>query len=384
MRIRFAIWTLPVLAVALARAQNAFDPEKVSDEQARKHWEYLTESERDDCVAQFEAQIAYQGTFQLALITYARSLEERDTSFLSDATEIPFFDPATHAPAQPIARTRLDPDSAAAKKELARIFKGVTPRKLRVAWRYDWGRREVVRELDSGARERTFENALAGFAPGHDLALALVERALDDGSQQKTLAAFAHAYTDRAGTVFPGITLYDAWSSGQELEMPDVDVLGVVHEVLGEWKRWIAPVPEPQHRALYDTVGELFHPAQRHRGLRQAIAWTYLEGSAILHGPYPVCIERFHGLWEASASTPSELAKILPSPAGWNDFLASADANLDRTAGLRAAAQRRRATLDADSRAVRNFFLRILAEAGAFERTARPAPKPSKPASGGK
>ena len=42
---------------------------------------------------------------------------------------------------------------------------------------------------------------------------------------------------------------------------------------------------------------------------------------------------------------------------------------------LRAAAQSRRATLAANERALREHFLRILSEHGAFTRTARPETK---------
>ena len=45
--------------------------------------------------------------------------------------------------------------------------------------------------------------------------------------ERSALAAFGPAYTDRNGNVYPGVTLYDAWASGPEIEMPDVDVLGV-------------------------------------------------------------------------------------------------------------------------------------------------------------
>ncbi|MCC7013789.1 MAG: hypothetical protein IT454_14625 [Planctomycetes bacterium] len=374
-----------VLLASTSLAQSGFDPDALDDELAHKHWGYLSSEEQADCWARFEGEVPYLGTYQLELIRYARALEERDLGYLPLDEPAPYFDPAEHAPAQPIARQRLEFDAPQAQRERQRIYKSVPARGLISAWRYDWGRREVLRTGELEDVQRGFANALAGFAPGHDLALALVERALDDGSQQRTLAAFGHAYTDRVGTVFPGITLYDAWASGQDLEMPDVDVLGVVHDVLGIRDKWSAPVPTSKQRELYEQVGELFHPAQRHRGLRQALAWTYLEGAPPLSAPYPVCIDRFHALWESTKATPSEAAKLLPKFEQWSEFLAEWDTRFNSDESLHAAALVRRRQLKADARAVRSFFLRIMSDAGAFERRALPAPKPpKKPATGAK
>ena len=83
---------------------------------------------------------------------------------------------------------------------------------------------------------------------------------MDDGSMKSVMTAFSHAYADRQGNAFPGITLYDAWSSGAEMEMPDVECLGIVHDLLDDWKTWKAPVRKQE--SLYDAIGELFVKAR--------------------------------------------------------------------------------------------------------------------------
>src|SRR5262249_29966935 len=145
----------------------------------------------------------------------------------------------------------------------------------------------------------------------------------DDGSQQKTLAAFLHAYTDREGGVYPGVTLYDAWASGAEIEMPDVDCLGIVHSVLDDWKTWRAPVPATKHEALYDRIGKIFVDAHRHRSLRRALATVFLEGSPALRDGFVDSVGNFHALWEDCGSTPAELAKRLPKPKDRTEFLSA-------------------------------------------------------------
>ena len=165
---------------------------------------------------------------------------------------------------------RRSPEAGRASEEdLRRRFRSA---RLDRGLGYDYATREVRHTRDVKDPERIFKNGLAGCAPDLDLCAALVERMLDDGSQQKTLAAFAHAYTDRDGRVYPGVTLYDAWSSGVEIEMPDVDTLGIVHTLLDDWKTWKAPVDASQHDKLYAKIGELYRALHRLQGLRHALA----------------------------------------------------------------------------------------------------------------
>ena len=131
------------------------------------------------------------------------------------------------------------------------------------AWAYDWGSGTILRRARGDTPERAFELALRGLPPETDLVQALVERALDDGSLRSTHAAFGRAYTDRTGLVYPGITLYDAWKSGAEIEMPDVDCLGIVNTVLDDWTTWTSIVPGNRQAALYARIAELFQPAHR-------------------------------------------------------------------------------------------------------------------------
>ena len=137
---------------------------------------------------------------------------------------------ATHAPAQPIPRKSLAADSRRVKKKREEFFFRVPDRKLDSAWVYDYAARELRRTQELDDPDRIFRNGLAGFPPDLDLAEALVEMALDDGAEQDKARAFGHAYTDRTGNVFTGLTLYDAWASGSNMEMPDIDNLGILHD----------------------------------------------------------------------------------------------------------------------------------------------------------
>jgi hypothetical protein len=353
-------------------------PAAPDDARLRQAWSYLTDAEQDDALARFEAETPQLDTFQNKLLRFALALEERDHSFLPRESEIPFFDPARHAPAQPIPRHRLALNAPSALRERERMLGKGSNSKLRPAWRYDWSAGDVVRCAVDDARARAFESALAGLPPDVDLAEALVERALDGGAHRREFAAFGHAYTNRTGDVFPGITLYDAWSSGAEMEMPDIDVLGVVHELRDEWKKWIAPVPPSEQDDAYKAVADLFVPIHAYRGVRTALARTYLSGSVELRDGYANHIDRLHALWDAHASTPNAVAALVPDSQGVAEFVANWALQVEEHPELRQAGAVRHAQLDRDRADVREFFAEILKDCGALERTAKPAPRESK------
>jgi hypothetical protein len=367
------------LRAACACASQAGSAKKIPDEAAiRRAWSFLSAAEQEDALEEYEARAEYAESFTSRLVKFALTLDERDCGLLPSAPPTRYFDPQTHAPAQPILRRALDLDSEAASSATRRILGKLHKRRLALACRYDYAERDVVKLADPDPLARRFENALAGALPLQDYAEALVERALDNGAQYKTLAAFAHAYTDRDGNVYPGITLYDAWGSGAEIEMPDVDVLGVVHTVLDEWKKWKAPVPASQHKPLYDRVGKLFQDARRHRSLRAAYARCYLGGAGELEPLYSVCAERMHFAWDELRSEPSALLKTLPVPDKWNEHLATLEKNMLKAKDGRARAVARIETLAADAAQLRAAWVEILASRGAFERTAKAPSSPGK------
>ncbi|HVS18774.1 MAG TPA: hypothetical protein VMT18_09260 [Planctomycetota bacterium] len=371
-----------LLAWALAAAPLSAAPQGPDDARLRQAWGYLNEEEQDDVASWFRAEVEHLGTFQNTLLAAALALDPRDPGLFPEAPPIAWFDPEVHAPKQPIVRRVLDAGDARVASTRASFRAAAPAPDVPSAWRYDWGLRQVVRSGDFQSAQHVFDGALAGFAPRVDLAQALIECALDDGAQQGVMAAFGHAYTDRAGWVYPGLTLWDAWSSGTEFEMPDVDVLGLVATISGKKPRWKAPVPESQHDELYATVGEWFAEARAARALREACARTYFVGSAALPAAWTPHVLRLHGLWEEHQSDAPALATELSKARDPADVLPKWAKRFDKDSKRNEKARTRLATLDWDRRQVRGLLVRILEEYGAMERTSKPKPKPEAPAGG--
>ncbi len=382
----------------------------------RAAWERLEPGAKREVVEWFRYEIGQKGTSQGALVARILDESETDPGLVVTAAAHPFFDPEEHAPKQPIVRRPLDLDDPRVERMRAELFPPVASGvgRLTSAWRYDWGARALVRigledeapepepepepsksrrsrskkkapkepetppapEPDPQALERELEresdrlfaNALSGYVPDVDLARALVLQRLDQGDEQEALAAFAHAYTDRSGNVYTGITLYDAWSSGKRIEMPDVDALGIVHTLLDEWRRWKAPVPERKHDSLYERIEELFVPAHRYRELREAVADAYFIGVPPPRGGYGPNNERFHALWGEHDSDVDALAELLPEAKDWEKWNRDLVSRSIREPDLMNRGKQRSQLLQRDAETVRATLAWVLQEFGALEK----------------
>jgi len=342
--------------------------EDPSDVELTKLWRGLAAGDRSEIGLWFRSECDGLRNLQAELVrSVFFSLDVPRYEWPVAPADPPLYDAREHAPAQPIERHFVDDDSAVARRWRERVAARGRHR-LRPAWRYDYGARSVVLDGDRADLDRLFENALAGYLPEQDLAEALVERALDDGSQQKVLAAFAHAYADRAGNAYRDVTLYDAWGSGEEIEMPDVECLGIVHDVLGDWKKWKAPVDPSQHKKLYGRIGELFAAARRHRGLRTALARTFASAEPVLADGYDASLATLHALWVGAENDPARLAPKLPDPDDWLSWLEQRGKELTRERELGNAVQERRRVLAANAAEVRARLVWVMREYGALGR----------------
>ena len=359
---------LPHLLLACAPLLPALHPQEgPTDEEVQRAWDALDVEVKHEIAEWFRQEAKWLGTFQQGLVDFVLESQEQDSGLWPIAEAAPWYDPAIHAPGQPIRRKALLESSPRVEKRRKEFFFRVPERRLDSAWIYHYPSGELRRTQRLDDPDRLFRNALRGFPPDLDLAEALVEQQLDGGEQRKTLTAFDHAYTDRTGHVYTGLTLYDAWASASNMEMPDVDILGVYHDLTDDWRRYVAPVPTSKHDALYEKIGELFAKAHHYRGLRHAMARCFLTGYPALRDGYDANRDRFHSLWNDLDSTPDKMAKKLPDAKKWQRFLESWVKKVDRSKKLRESGERRRDTLHHDGLRVRAKLIEVLRAAGALE-----------------
>lgn len=312
-------------------------------------------------VAELERRLAELDTQQLR---WLRALTAGAPAEVPQAADAPFFDPKTHAPAQPIARKRLSGADARVKR-LLKDLRPADPRAPLLVYDYDWASAQVVRRGNARDPEVVFHNALLGLPPGADLARALVLSALDHPEERKLQAAFAHAYTDREGNVYP-LSLYELWATGETIEMPDVDTLGILHDVKNEWNRWVAPVPGTQHEALYKVLGELYSACRSSREMRLSLAELYLAPAMTPRKGYESLAFNLQAAWSEHDSDPVRLAASLPAGKEIEAYRAALVERCKQDYALYAKGRRRAALLRQDALELRKALGAAL-EAAAVE-----------------
>ena len=354
-----AVWVAALQEeAATASAQTA--PAPLSNEVLRAAWAKLDAAGQREAAEWFRQEARALPIFQNTLIAYAKGRLEKDPYDWPKPQADPVFDPKTHAPAQPIARVPAATESKAYQRQWTRLLAFRKDRRLRSAWSYDYVARTVERVGDPRDPAHLFENGIQGFAPDLDLVEALTQMALDDGALQAVHAAFGHTYAIRSGQCFPGITLYDAWSSGQKIEMPDVECLGLLHILLDDWKSFTAPVPGNRQKPLYQKIEELFLPIYRARSLQTALARSYLIAAPKLDDGYAGTETFLHHRWELASSDPAKLQGELPAAKKWESWMKQGQKKLRRDEAALALAQGRQQHLAYGEAQVRLVWERVL------------------------
>ncbi len=221
-----------------------------------------------------------------------------------------------------------DPAHAAVRKRMPRVpFLDDLRREVV----YDWqsGRVEKCPPLEYGDR---FANWIHGYAPATDHAIASILATLDRDPRQRKLAAwFGHTYCDLNGRAYQDVTLYEAWFSGQQVDVPDIDAIPFARDVLGQ-RNVHGPLGGPPRDALYEAIRKAALEHRRYRTALEAAAAAFVAADPELPADYGRLVPRFHLLWANHDDDPKALATLLASSSR-DELLRSADDAVRATDG---------------------------------------------------
>jgi hypothetical protein len=323
---------LPLVVACLVSAQEpaavAPDPTPEQLEDAWASFENALPEIQVGIVTAIAARLDSGGNPTLAplLALRTRALQELD---LKPARPREYYDPKVYADRE-FARGRVrrepaDPASldAAEKRGSYRPWENEPPFAARIRWSF--GRDQA--EDAGGAPDplHQLQDFLNGYPPGTDAIVAWLLMKFDFDAKRNAVADhFDHIYCDLNGKAYPEITIYDAFSSGSTLDMPDVDVIAYYRRILKD-QSWISPIPPSAQAKLYAKVSDGFLEWFQYRVWIEAAANLYVRPTAPLRETHEGLRGRLVPLFAACEGDVTKIAKRLADSKTRDAFLDAMD-----------------------------------------------------------
>lgn len=289
-------------SVAHARAQDAATAASL-----RKRFDALPEATQPTALADALRRI---GELQDPTLLRVEAYGDPAASFPAQKERV-HHSTAEFAPVAP-SRKRIAEDDPRNKKvrsdfPTVRLLRDLVPQ---VA--YDWLHGEAATVPTPISTRERFFNLCAGYPPAADRAVAKLLAVLDRDADQRDIASWSeHAYADRDGRVFDGVTLYEAWYSGRVVEVPDVDAIAFARRILVT-DSFVSPIPEGLRRdRLYDQIRATLKRHREYRTLCESAAAAFVAAEPELDPTYQPLVDRMQLLWSEHGNDPASFAKKL-------------------------------------------------------------------------
>lgn len=228
---------------------------------------------------------------------------------------------------------------------------------------YDWGDGKIVRRARPLSPEERAANLLRGFAPDSDVRIARIEQALDDDPRMRKLARyFDHSYADLQANVYDGVTLYDAWASGAQLAMPDIEVIAFAKWLLDD-DSLHAPIPGDQSAPVFTEMGKAAVEYRKYRTLREVMAGALLCKEPTRDQRYAALAARCHWIWASFSGNLVLVREALAALPDRDDVVAGVDAEVQRDPKQAELRDEFGATVEKARQAVVDEFLKAIESA---------------------
>ena len=284
---------------------------------------------------------------------------------LAVAEPHPVHDPKTYATGVAPERKRIPPDDERHRQARTRYPAVPALADLQCAVHYDFALGKIVRRAQPLGPDELLANDLAGYPRGSDMVLARVLQILDDAPDRQKAAYFGHAFANLDAECFTGITLYNVWSAGRELDIPDVDAVAFARGLLQDFS-YVSPIPAgPRRTALYEKIARGFAAWRENRSTREAAAASFLSGDPRMSLVYKPLTTRFHYLFARHGEDVGAVGRALAAHGTRNEFLAAVDAEMkEEKSGSRDLLEKRRREWARSAEGIREAALSALASAG--------------------
>lgn len=288
------------------------------DQDLMDRFRQLPEKEQQLFIEQIETTL---GELELPLVSLVQNLLEHREAPKSPPPCLEaksWFNEKKYAPSYPIKRKVLPEKDPLMVKGREKFLKAKGWYDLRADYRYLLGKNKIFQLNKKRMPQDRLQQYLLGYPPHSDLAREILLKILDSKSTWDQHADyFDHTYTDREGNVYPGITLFDVWNCGHELECPDVDVIPFAWEILGD-KSWKSPIPAGQRRTnLYRDIGVSFRDFRRYRLMVEGVASCFFASDPPLSPLMKPVKDEIHFLIARSEAEPQEVALFLDANDGY-------------------------------------------------------------------
>ncbi len=246
----------------------------------------------------------------------------------------PWFDPVEYAGAEAargrVVRKPVDPagEDAAAQRGRFRPWENDPPFAIRVEW--DFASDRAVKNSDAPLDSfGQLFNALNGYDQDADVLVAWLLSRFDFEKKLDAKASyFAHSYCDLGGRIYPEISLYDAWSSGTGMDMPDVDTIAWARLLMKD-KSYVAPLPaDARRQKLYDSLSAGFLEYFRYRIWIEGAAQIFINPDAPLREAHEPMRRRLLHLFTVCKGEVESIAKRLKELGTRDRFIEAMDAEI--------------------------------------------------------